>query len=96
MAEPGDLDSAFMSAFTEANVSAAESAHAASSGAREGPVAKQRETAAKAEARKAAKMKPAVTKTPLQPRPHQWRLTTERLRSGSLSASPAIGRYGLT
>jgi hypothetical protein len=65
MAEPGDLDSAFMSAFTEANVSAAESAHAASSGAREGPVAKQRaETAAKAEARKAAKVKPAVTKTP--------------------------------
>jgi hypothetical protein len=27
MAEPGDLDSAFMSGFTEANVSAAESAH---------------------------------------------------------------------
>jgi len=67
MVEPGDLDSAFMSGFTETNVAAVESAHAAaSSSAREGPVAKQRaETAAKAEARKAAKAsKPAVVKPP--------------------------------
>lgn len=67
MVEPGDLDSAFMGGFTETNVAAVESAHAAASSAtREGPVAKQRaETAAKAEARKAAKAsKPAVVKAP--------------------------------
>jgi len=69
MMVPEDLESAFMNGFSEPNVAAAESAHAAaSSSTREGPVAKQRaETAAKAEARKAAKASKAAVKPPAPP-----------------------------
>ena len=64
--EAADLNTAFMSGLSEANIEAAERAEAISKFASEGPLAKQRaDTAAKAEARKSAKAATkAAAKTP--------------------------------
>lgn len=78
--EAADLNSAFMSGLSDANIEAAERAEAANKFASEGPLAKQRaDTAAKAEARKSAKAasKPAA-KTPAPAPAPAAAATTER------------------